>query len=83
MAAVKKASEKDWGPRSESEILRLAAEIGLAVLAEVNYDVDRIVARFALNSDAKSPAEVALETFDQVEKAEAARPRGPRRAAQE
>jgi len=55
LAEVKVAASA-MGPRQSAEIIRLAAEIGLAVLAEVKYDLAGIIARYSLAQVPIKPA---------------------------
>lgn len=79
LAQLKLAAERTQSV-NESDVLRLAAEIGLAALAETDYDVPRLVARFMLGQHpAPSPAEIVLETLDRLDrKDEAERAPAPR-----
>jgi len=50
---------------SQQEAVRLAAKIGLAALAQVDYDVEGIVARFALEmTEEKKPRRLTVKTPD-------------------
>lgn len=70
LAEIERAAVKT--SRTKQDVIRTAAEIGLAVLAEVDYDVPGIVARFALaggdaTKQTRSSSQAASDQYRKVQ----------------